>query len=143
MSNTRDFKHFELDVNVLVEEMLFDVANSVISYIESSDIIPVKTHNLKDSTGLGVYQNSVLKQFYISPKAKVANKGIWGSNIIQMALDAGRDRYNDGNYIVLFSAMPYAEEVDDGYFNRGFFTDALTTQFILEFEEMLRKHSSK
>ena len=31
----------------------------------------------------------------------------------------------------------------DGYINRGFFTDALTTQFILEFEDMLRKHSSK
>lgn len=143
MSDLRDFKHFEMDVNVLVEEMLFDVANSVISYIESSDIIPIETHNLKDSTGLGVYQNSVLKQFYISPKAKVANKGIWGSNIIQMALDAGRDRYSNGSYIVLFSAMPYAEEVDDGYINRGFFTDALTTQFILEFEDMLRKHSSK
>ncbi len=143
MSDSRDFKHFEMDVNVLVEEMLFDVANSVISYIESSDIIPIETHNLKDSTGVGVYQNSVLKQFYISPKAKVANKGIWGSNIIQMALDAGRDRYSNGSYIVLFSAMPYAEEVDDGYINRGFFTDALTTQFILEFEDMLRKHSSK
>ena len=118
MSDIRDFKHFEMDVNVLVEQMLFDVANSVISYIESSDVIPIKTHNLKDSTGVGVYQNSVLKQFYISPKAEVANKGIWGSNIIQMALDAGRDRYSNGSYIVLFSAMPYAEEVDEFQFHQ-------------------------
>lgn len=143
MSEIRDFKHFEMDVNVLVEQMLFDVAESFISYIESTDVIPIETHNLKDSTGIGVYQNSVLKQFYISPKAKVANNGMWGSNLIQMALDAGVDKYDKGNYIVLFSAMPYAEEVDDGYRNRGFFTDVLTEEFIREFEDMLKKHSIK
>lgn len=143
MSEIRDFKHFEMDVNVLVEQMLFDVAESFISYIESTDVIPIETHNLKDSTGIGVYQNSVLKQFYISPKAKAANNGMWGSNLIQMALDAGVDKYSKGNYIVLFSAMPYAEEVDDGYRNRGFFTDVLTEEFIREFEDMLKKHSIK
>lgn len=143
MSEIRDFKHFEMDVNVLVEQMLFDIAESFISYIESTDVIPIETHNLKDSTGIGVYQNSVLKQFYISPKAKVANNGMWGSNLIQMALDAGMDKYSKGNYIVLFSAMPYAEEVDDGYRNRGFFTDVLTEEFIREFEDMLKKHSIK
>ena len=127
-----DFDNFKSDIDLMVEDILYKTADAMIAYIDSSDIIPIDTHNLKDSTGVGVYRNGVLKKFVMPRKAeepRIINwVAIWGEDMIDQLLDAGVSRYGNGDHIVLMSAMPYAIEVDEGYFNAGFFTDVLSTE---------------
>jgi len=127
-----DFDNFKSDIDLMVEDILYKTADAMIAYIDSSDIIPIDTHNLKDSTGVGVYRNGVLKKFTMPRRAEEAKiiDGIamWGEDMIDQLLDAGVSRYGIGDHIVLMSTMPYAEEVNEGYLNAGFFTDVLSTE---------------
>lgn len=143
----RDFDNFKADVDALVEQILFDTAEAVLAYINSSDIIPIDTHNLKDSTGVGVYRNGVLRQFTMSRKAEGARiiNGIafWGEDMIGQLLNAGMTRFGNGDYIVMMSTMPYAEDVDDSSKYKGFLTDFLTDEFIGILDEIIAKYGVK
>lgn len=139
----KDFNDFKSDVGFLVEQLLISTADAMLKYIESSDIIPVDTHNLKDSTGIGVYQDGILKKFSMPRKANVPRNvngvAIWGEDMIDQLLDTGISKYGNGDYIVLFSSMPYAEDVDDTGRNAGFF-DVLSTEFELILQEVVKRY---
>ena len=139
-----DFDNFKSDIDLMVEDILYKTADAMIAYIDSSDIIPIDTHNLKDSTGVGVYRNGVLKKFVMPRKAeepRIINwVAIWGEDMIDQLLDAGVSRYGNGDHIVLMSAMPYAIEVDEGYFNAGFFTDVLSTELEVILDTIVKQY---
>jgi hypothetical protein len=74
---------------------------------------------MRDATGVGVYCDSVLMA-YRPPKeaTKLQHMGsefvnISGSENLEKALTLGCSKYTDGIWIVLFSAVPYAERVND------------------------------
>lgn len=147
-----DFDNFKSDVDLMVEDILYKTADAMIAYIDSSDIIPIDTHNLKDSTGVGVYRNGVLKKlklkkFTLPRGAKEAKMwygvAMWGEDMIDQLLDAGVSRYGVGDHIVLMSAMPYAIEVDEGYFNEGFFTDVLSTELEVILDTIVKQYGAK
>ncbi len=142
-----DFDNFKSDIDLMVEDILYKTADAMIAYIDSSDIIPIDTHNLKDSTGVGVYRNGVLKKFTMPRRAEEAKiiDGIamWGEDMIDQLLDAGVSRYGVGDNIVLMSTMPYAEEVDEGYFNAGFFTDVLSTELEVILDTIVKQYGAK
>lgn len=142
-----DFDNFKSDIDLMVEDILYKTADAMIAYIDSSDIIPIDTHNLKDSTGVGVYRNGVLKKFTMPKKAEEAKMwygvAMWGEDMIDQLLDAGVSRYGIGDHIVLMSAMPYAIEVNEGYFNAGFFTDVLSTELEVILDTIVKQYGVK
>lgn len=137
-----NFDNFKSDIDRLVERLLDNIAMAMLSYIDSSDVIPIDTHNLKDSTGIGVYRNGVLKKLLMPRRAQeariIGGIAVWGEDMIDQYLEAGVSRYNNGNYIVLMSAMPYAEEVDTSENRYGYFTDILTYKFEEIVDEITR-----
>lgn len=139
-----DFDNFKSDIDMMVEDILYKTADAMMAYIDSSDIIPIDTHNLKDSTGVGVYRNGVLKKFTMPRRAEEAKiiDGIamWGEDMIDQLLDAGVSRYGIGDHIVLMSTMPYAEEVNEGYLNAGFFTDVLSTELEVILDTIVKQY---
>lgn len=141
------FREFHKDIDMLTENILVDTAEAMIRYIESSDVIPVDTHNLKDSAGVGVYRSGTLKKFVMPRKAeepRIINwVAIWGEDMIDHVLNTGMSNYGNGDHIVLFVAMPYAEDVDSGFRNSGFFTDMLSTEFELILDEIVKLYGRK
>lgn len=139
-------KQFDLDVAVLAENILYDTAEAMIRYMESSDIIPVDTHNLKDSTGIGVYIEGTLKMFRLNSRATVPKNiegvNLWGRDLIVHALYQGQTEYSQGYKIVLFSTMPYASYQDEGR-NKGFFSDLLVDQFIGLLDEIMKRYATE
>lgn len=139
-----NFDNFKTDIDLIVEDILYKTADAMIAYIDSSDIIPIDTHNLKDSTGVGVYRNGVLKKFTMPIRAEEAKiidgVAMWGEDMIDQLLDAGVSRYGIGDHIVLMSTMPYAEEVNEGYFNAGFFTDVLSTELNVILDTIVKQY---
>ena len=139
-----NFDNFKTDIDLIVEDILYKTADAMIAYIDSSDIIPIDTHNLKDSTGVGVYRNGVLKKFTMPRRAEeakiIGGIAMWGENMIDQLLDAGVSRYGIGDHIVLMSTMPYAEEVNEGYFNAGFFTDVLSTELNVILDTIVKQY---
>ncbi len=151
---------YELALYGFMEMVMINVAESMIAYMESSDVIPIDTHNLKDGIGLAVYQNGVLTRFYLNPKAKVPRTNIglppvpdgdvWGKDMvrhsmdyIQAALDDGLTKYSKGYTLVLYSTMPYDEIVDSKGNHAGFFTRELTSEFDSIVNEVMRKYGNK
>lgn len=110
--------------------VLDTVAQDVMEYIDSQKVIPIYTGNLKDATGIGVYQNGVLKKYVPSRIATVPQSSgfhykneydIWGHQYLSDALEAAsKEEYGKGIWIVLFSAVPYAFYIED---RDAFFSD--------------------
>ena len=110
--------------------VLYTVAQDVMEYIDSQKVIPIYTGNLKDATGIGVYQNGVLKKYVPSRIATVPQSSgfhykneydIWGHQYLSDALEAAsKEGYSKGIWIVLFSAVPYAFYIED---RDAFFSD--------------------
>lgn len=100
-----------------------------LSYSEGYGQIPVKTGNLRDSTGVGVYYNGSLRKFSPSQIATVSRDGLWGSQQLSKALNLASSSYNTGLWIVIFSTMPYAMKIDNrvGYFSEGLRDDLLNS----------------
>ena len=142
-----NFDNFKTDIDLIVEDILYKTADAMIAYIDSSDIIPIDTHNLKDSTGVGVYRNGVLKKFTMPRRAEEAKiidgVAMWGEDMIDQLLDAGVSRYGIGDHIVLMSTMPYAIEVNEGYFNAGFFADVLSTELEVILDTIVKQYGAK
>lgn len=132
--------------------VLFEVADDLVYWIEDSGVrvsgqfdvpsrggwtdyklssssgygqIPVKTGNLRDSTGVGVYSNGYLRKFSPTQIATVERDGLWGSQQLSKALSLASSDYTSGLWIVIFSTMPYAMKIDGrmGYFSEGLRND--------------------
>lgn len=124
MSNTaaieRGMAQFGRKMNLVA--VMESIADEVLVYIATTKDIPVDTGNLKDSTGVGIYFGDTLLKYVPNPIAKKPRRNlgmvgyekgdVWGADVIQDALDAGRKRYALGYHLVLFSAMPYAKYVE-------------------------------
>jgi hypothetical protein len=121
----------EATIKPQIAKILGEIADEAIDYIQGSfappsgdDEFPIYTGNMRDATGVGVYYDSMLYA-YRPPKIAtgvqdMTNNGghsgiinIDGSTNLEKALNAGITKYSVGLWIVLFSAVPYAELVNE------------------------------
>ena len=120
---------FDKVTEALLKE-IYKVAEDVMEYIDSQKVIPIYTGNLKDATGIGVYNEGKLVKYVPS---KIATRpqssgfhhrneyDIWGHQYLSDALEAAsKEEYGKGIWIVLFSAVPYAFYIED---RDAFFSD--------------------
>lgn len=82
-----------------------------------TDLFPVWEGQLHDATGVGVYVNGRLSSYIPTSRGRFAQKhkdddNIIGTERLQTALNSATTTYSKGIWIVLFSAVPYAYEVD-------------------------------
>jgi hypothetical protein len=98
------------------------VAQTIVDYvngvpIDGTDDFPRWSSNMLDSTGVAVYCDGRVYSFIPTKKATErqhagAIKDIDGNVELQNAIALGQTRYNTGIWIVLFSAVPYACDIN-------------------------------
>lgn len=135
---------YRISLEKRLTNVFYALAESVKMYIEDSGNLPFFTGNLADGTGVGVYQNGVLKAFAPMQKASMPqmyrNQFVWGTPLLQRALGEGTNRFSKGIWVVLYSSVPYAVKVDSqgtknhagGYFSEGL-VEYMLNQFKLTF----------
>lgn len=109
-------------------------ANQILAWVESNvggalnydQDIPIQFGNLRDSTGLAIYADGQMYKFFPNPIAQAPSEykgdNVWGRIWLQYAYQQAASQYDDGNvYLVAFSAVPYAEAIEDiyGFFESG------------------------
>lgn len=106
---------------------------------DGSEQFPVHSANLHDSTGVGVYCDGRLTSYFptrlASGKQSYDNRKFWGSDELRRALTLGVTTYPRGVWIVLYSAVPYAYDIDasGSKWGRGInFFGKLKDEFIAE-----------
>jgi len=122
-----------------VFQIMEGIANDIFMQINSSNVIPVDTGNLKDSTGIAIYNGSRLVRLLPNPiatrpRVNIGLKGyekgaFWGKDLLKQAIEHAQGKFKDGGYyLVIFSAMPYAGIVNSkqNYFSNEI-VDALNT----------------
>lgn len=130
------------------------VARELVGYIEGSFVFPngdicypVDTGNLHDATGIGVYYNGMLSSFLPTKKATEPQSYKWeypiiGSEFLRSALEKATSQFSKGLWIVLFSTVPYALEVEQSGSPAkrgiGFFGD-LSDELVSAFMRARRK----
>ncbi|MCM1216515.1 MAG: hypothetical protein NC209_03880 [Alistipes sp.] len=114
----------ELQIKPKLLAMCKSVAQTIVDTIdgnfvapEGSDQFPVWSSNLHDATGVGVYCDGALSAFIPTARATEAqtNGGetwIFGSELLQQAIANAATQFTSGIWIVLFSSVPYAYEVN-------------------------------
>ena len=86
--------------------------------IGGSDYFPIWTGQLRNSTGAAVYWNGVIYSLIQNPllpnepQDYNGQEEIYGDAWLQNAIEQGYSKYGRGLWIVLFSAVPYAAEID-------------------------------
>jgi len=106
-----------------VQNDIIGILERVAEQIYESCSVPVVTGNLQDSTGIGIYHGDVLRRFVPNQSAEVSRSNIypaglttrdniWGHNQLQEAINKGAMRFSNDYYLVIFSAMPYANLVN-------------------------------
>ena len=133
-------KYAEQTIKPMLEAMLKNVADWMVAHISDqfaptdaggNQQFPVDTGNLHDATGVGVYIDGVLSSYTPTPIATQSQytkgeAGIIGADRLSEALNGATSEFSTGIWIVLFSAVPYAYEVNIagspwergvGYFN--------------------------
>lgn len=106
-----------------IGQVLAGVADWVLG--KAYNEIPVDTWNLMEGTGIGVYVNGILTSFRYDELATQPRDGHWGRDTLTKALSAGASRFASGVWIVAFSTMPYAAEVDEW---SGFFSEVIVEE---------------
>lgn len=144
----RNAKTFKGAVTVFVKaqkqqllQVLFKAAQSCLAAINGGSLnIPIYTGNLKDSTGIAIYDNGVLVQYLPTKTAtKKQNMGgsligagenwsdIDGREFLVKSIAEGATTFIDGIWFVVYSAVPYAFHINRFGSPRGrgvgFFTD--------------------
>lgn len=131
-------------IEIRLNTVLQDVAESIRVYIEDLHNLPIFTGNLADSTGVGIYNNGTLSAFAPIQRANMPqmyrNEFVWGNSLLDKALADGSYKYSKGLWIVLYSTVPYAVKVDTkgtkkteaGYFSTRLKQDMLS-QFKITF----------
>lgn len=128
--NTNLQDYIERVINVQIRKMCDDIANKFVHYINESyapleprggnEDYPVWTLNMRDSTGIGVYNNGRLTSYIPYALATEPQRSgfrgnirnIWGTSYLQRALTDSA-KYNKGIWIVLFCAVPYAIDINN------------------------------
>lgn len=112
----------EVEKEILIA--LRGVADKMIEYIEGeADVsIPIYTGNLHDATGVAVYANGKVEYLRVpNPKATKRQhtgpsmgdrRNISGHFFLMKSISEGTTVFNNGIWIVLFSAVPYAAHID-------------------------------
>jgi len=99
------------------------IAKDIFDQINNSGVIPVDTGNLKDSTGIAIYNGSRLVKLIpnpiaTKPRVNIGLRGFergafWGKDLLPKAIANAQGKFKDGGYyLVIFSSMPYAGIVD-------------------------------
>lgn len=121
-------------------EILFRAAQNFVGAVNNGTLsIPVYTGNLKDSTGVAIYDNGVLQQYLPTKTAtKKQNMGggfigvkwsqIDGRDFLVKSIAEGATTFIDGIWFVVYAAVPYAYKINTEGSpkgrGRGFFNDA-------------------
>jgi hypothetical protein len=115
-----------------VINMLRNVAITIRDSIEGNIYgIPIDTANLKDSTGVAIYDEGRCEMYLPVKQATTLQrsgfhsrneKNIDGNLYLSLAIQDAAIEFSKGTWIVLFSAVPYAFYIND---TRGFFNRAL------------------
>lgn len=120
--------HANTVIKAKIASMLSRVADWMITYIEDafegetgSEQFPVYSANLHDATGIGVYMDGVMTAYKPTQRAVEPNDGVLGATELDRALNEATNQFATGIWIVLFSAVPYAYEVNiaGSPWNRG------------------------
>lgn len=125
--NSKVFKvgveqYAERVIKVKLEAVLRGIAQKIADFIDGyfakgDEYFPLWTANLHDATGVGVYIDGRLSAYVPTPKASSPQEyngieGIIGSECLQQALTEATTTFSTGIWFVLFSAVPYAYEVN-------------------------------
>lgn len=110
-------KYMDVDVKRDVIEMLKMAAQYLAEQIDNDIRIPIYTGNLHDSTGIAVYTDGTMQGFTptklaVKKQSSGYRRDIDGHEFLQKSFNEGRQRFKDGVWIVLFSAVPYAAKID-------------------------------
>lgn len=138
-------KIFSIGLNKYREELelrivnvLTELAQSIIVYVEGAYQIPIYTGNLSDSTGVGIYRNGHLTSYLPTKKAIVPQtyegQTIWGDEELINALQLSATEFSSGIWIVLFSAAPYAFKLEEKY---NYFNDGIVEDMMNEFRTLV------
>lgn len=118
-------------INLFVDEVkkqiikaLRGVADDMLYYIESeADIsIPIYTGNMHDATGVAVYADGRCNYLKVPVKKATrkqhtgpsmgSRRNIDGHEFLMKSIQEGAGVFNNGIWIVLYSAVPYAAHID-------------------------------
>lgn len=139
-NNAEIFKRGLLEYAKRIEQQILmvldNVAKKVLEAIDGNSDMPWFTGNLLDSTGIGVYYHGSLRKY--TPR-KIANEpqyyegeeNIWGFKKLEEALMMGQTLYSQGIWIVIYTAVPYAfelNEFDDNHL--GFFDNYVLDELV-------------
>ena len=130
MGKYDNMKVFKRGLNVFVEQkvkphltvILAEVAQDVVDYIDqissekNADGLPILTGALHDASGVGVYRDGILaayrpRQIYNTQEA--SGQMFSPEDMFDYALSWGAQKFPTGIWLVVFSAMPYAAQIDE------------------------------
>ena len=146
MGKYDNMKVFKRGLNVFVEQkvkphltvILAEVAQDVVDYIDqissekNAGGLPILTGALHDASGVGVYRDGILaayrpRQIYNTQEA--SGQMFSPEDMFDYALSWGAQKFPTGIWLVVFSAMPYAAQIDEEGSpigrGRGFFYDMI------------------
>jgi hypothetical protein len=136
----RTFEHHKADIKERLNNVMRTVAYEMVSWLQGGQT-PRYTGNMQDATGLGVYIDGTLSAYAPMQTAWNAQtyKGreVWGYAELQDSLQEGYTNFDKGVWLVLFSAVPYAFEVDAYGTIRnaqGYFSDGITSELLQKFK---------
>lgn len=99
------------------------IAARILDYIESnfddtSSQFPQYTANLHDATGIAIYDDGRVEQYLPiaradNPQKSPIGEEEWGFEELSHVVRQGSAKYNNGLWLVLFSASSYSEEIED------------------------------
>lgn len=132
-------KGYAKDISEELVSMLIPIAQRMVDMIDNnfnmpdgSAKFPVWTANLHDATGVGIYRDGALTRYIPTKRATKTQKmgglgrRIDGHEELMSALTDGAVEFSKGIWIVLFSAVPYAYNINAGVWARrgaGFFEE--------------------
>lgn len=132
--------NYSRNIEKKIMEILDYVAQDIIIFIEGSPDIPVSTGNLRDSTGIGIYQHGVLRKYEPINTAVIAQKykgnQIWGFQELDKAYTYGATLYSKDIWLVLFSSVPYAVSVNS-------YSDYFDEQIVKELKSAIMQQINK
>ena len=130
MAKYDNMKVFERGLNVFIEQkvkpmltaILAEVAQDVVDYIDqissrtNAEGLPILTGALHDASGVGVYRDGILaayrpRQIYNTQEA--SGQMFSPEDMFDYALSWGAQKFPTGIWLVVFSAMPYAAQIDE------------------------------
>ena len=100
----------------IIAGKMIDLIESVFS--DASEQFPEWTANLHDATGIGIYVDGHLDRYMpvqraSEPQESESGEEIWGTEELSEALTKASTAFAKGLWLVMFSAVEYAERIDN------------------------------